>query len=190
MPPPALCIILGIVYIISECGGGGQSQVTRPQARSRSRSGEGRVAVTCTGPHWWVWAEMSCKSPQSKLFAAYNLVFNLHFKNQSHFSGRLPLISWSCCEFLPRHCIHHISAPLSHESPKTAKLRTRLASFCPSYYLTKTNWSIISLCQKFLRKCFVSKPLQSKDTKLQQQNVGPKVTPLLHILQVPGRSFV
>ena len=100
MPPPALCIILGIVHIISECGGGGQSQVTRPQARSRSRSGEGRVAVTCTGPHWWVWAEMSCKSPQSKLFAAYNLVFNLHFKRGINFSGRLPLNSFDILELL------------------------------------------------------------------------------------------
>ena len=132
---------------------------------------------------------MSCKSAQSKLFAAYNFVFNLHLKRGINFSGRLQLNSFDILKLLwvlPRHCIHHIFAPLSHESPKTAKLRTRLASFCPSYYLTKTNWSIISLCQKFLRKCFVSKPLQSKDTKLQQQNVGPKVMLLLHILQVPG----
>ena len=98
MAPPALCIILGIVYIISECGGGGQSQVTRPQARSRSRSGEGRV--TCTGPHWWVLVEMCCKSPQSKLFAAYNLVFNLHFKRGINFSGRLPLNSFDILELL------------------------------------------------------------------------------------------
>ena len=46
---PALCIIFGIVYNISECGGGGQ---VLGYTTSGHGHGQGsRVAVTCTGPH-------------------------------------------------------------------------------------------------------------------------------------------
>ena len=71
---PALCIIFGIVYNISECGG----QVSGYTTSGHGHGQGSRVAVTCTGPHQRMWGEMSCKSAQSKLFAAYNFVFNFH----------------------------------------------------------------------------------------------------------------